>query len=219
MKNISITHYLCFAGLLIWMSCTPSAKKSESTDKSQPTEIKTEVENKVPPSEAVASSQKDNSIENGTQKKGMDNEDTESEKIVPQKEETPPTPKKVKKKPKKFAKITFDSVVHRLPDVIEGDHFKHEFVFENTGEVPLSIKEAKASCGCTTPSFMFLDIAPGEKSQISIDYYSVNKDGPQEAEVEIKANTWPPTTKLTMLFNVLPREQKEQKMKKDSLPN
>ena len=129
-------------------------------------------------------------------------------------------PKKTtkKKKPRKFAEISFDSVIHHLPAVKEGDKFKNEFFFTNTGEIPLTIKEASSSCGCTTPSYSFLDIAPGKQSSIAIDYYSVNKEGLQEAEVVIKANTNPSSTTLKMLFSVLPRDDKS-KEKKDSLSN
>lgn len=217
MKNISFIPYLCLAGFLICISCNPASNKTEPTNEPQPAEIKAEKDLPLPQIEPVKSAKIDQSTEE--RKPEVVGKAVGTEEEVSPKSTAPSKPKKVKKKPKKLAKITFDSVVHRLPDVIEGDNFKHEFVFENTGEVPLSIKEAKASCGCTTPTFMFLDIAPGEKSKISIDYFSVNKFGPQEAEVEIKANTWPSTTKLTMLFNVLPRENEEKKAEKDSLPD
>lgn len=112
-----------------------------------------------------------------------------------------------KKKSPKYAKIEFDSIVHRLPAIIEGDKFKDEFHFKNTGEVPLTISFATASCGCTLPSYPFLDIAPGDSDVIRVEYNSVGKDGPQEAEITVSANTYPKEMTLKMIFDVNQKEK------------
>ena len=117
------------------------------------------------------------------------------------------TPQKKKKRKKKYAKIEFDSIVHRLPSITEGDKFKDEFRFTNTGEIPLTITFATASCGCTLPSYPFLDIAPGDSDAIKVEYNSVNKDGPQEAEITVSANTYPKEMILKMVFDVHPKEE------------
>lgn len=117
------------------------------------------------------------------------------------------TSKKKKKAPKKYAKIEFDSVVHRLPTITEGDKFKDEFHFKNSGEIPLTITFATASCGCTLPSYPFLDIAPGESDVIRVEYNSVGKEGPQEAEITVSANTYPKEIVLKMVFDVNQKEK------------
>lgn len=168
------------------------------------------------PKETVVVEETEPAIEKVEEEAPVESKEVKKVKVA----EAPKPPKapkkKKKKKVKKYAEMTFDSVIHNLPDVIEGDNFKNKFVFKNTGDVPLTIQEASSSCGCTTPNFSFLDIEPGEKSFIGVDYFSVNKDGPQEAEIIIKANTSPANTTLKMLFTVLP---KEEKMKIDSLPD
>ncbi len=144
-----------------------------------------------------------------------------STKVDPIKEETParkpktevttkkkkPAPKK--KKAPKYAKIEFDSVVHRLPEITEGDKFKDEFHFTNTGKIPLTITFATASCGCTLPSYPFLDIAPGDSDVIRVEYNSVGKEGPQEAEITVSANTYPKEMILKMVFDVNEKEKIE----------
>lgn len=130
----------------------------------------------------------------------------EEEKSAP-KSEKKATAKKKKKPRKKYAKIEFDSVVHRLPAITEGDKFKDEFHFTNSGEIPLTITFATASCGCTLPSYPFLDIAPGDSDVIRVEYNSVNKDGPQEAEITVSANTYPKEMILKMVFDVNAKEE------------
>ena len=144
----------------------------------------------------------------------------ESKRIETEKKaaETPVKPKTIspskqkkaatkRKKAPKFAKIEFDSIVHRLPQVTEGDKFKDEFHFKNTGDIPLTISFATASCGCTLPSYPFLDIAPGDSDVIRVEYNSVGKDGPQEAEITVTANTYPKETILKMIFDVNQKEK------------
>lgn len=123
-----------------------------------------------------------------------------------------------KRKPSKRPQITFDSIVHHLPTITRGETFAHEFKFKNTGDAPLSILLAVPSCGCTLPSYPFLDIPPDSSGVIGLEYNSVGKHGRQEAEITITANTRPKETVLTMVFDVEEPEE-EGKVKKDTLSN
>ncbi len=126
----------------------------------------------------------------------------------PKKESTEKPQSKPKGKKKKRPKISYDSLVYHLPDVIEGEILHHDIHFTNTGDAPLSISYVKPSCGCTQPSFPFLDIAPGEGGIIGVDYHSVGKSGPQMAELTVTTNTEPKTSIVTLEVNVLPKEEK-----------
>jgi hypothetical protein len=46
----------------------------------------------------------------------------------------------------------------------------YEFVFKNTGKVPLIIKRVDSSCGCTTPEWSKEPIKPKGKGKIVVKY-------------------------------------------------
>jgi len=49
--------------------------------------------------------------------------------------------------------MAFDESVFDFGEVESGDIVEHTYVFKNTGEGPLLISNATASCGCTVPSW------------------------------------------------------------------
>jgi len=57
-----------------------------------------------------------------------------------------------------------------------------------TGNAPLEIKSASATCGCTQPSYPFIPVEPNEQGHISVRYNSVGKEGHQKPEVSIITN-------------------------------
>lgn len=71
---------------------------------------------------------------------------------------------------------------------------RHVFKFKNTGKEPLIIADAKASCGCTTPSWPKEPIAPGKTAELVVEFDSSGKFGGQSKRVTIVANTNPPET-------------------------
>ena len=78
----------------------------------------------------------------------------------------------------------------------QGDSPEFTFTFENTGNEPMIISNAKGSCGCTVPQWPKEPIAPGQTGEISVKFNSKNKKGSQNKTVTLTANTTPPTTKL-----------------------
>ncbi len=86
------------------------------------------------------------------------------------------------------AEITFDKVKFAFDTIVEGDIINHKFRFVNTGERPIEILNAKASCGCTMPSFPFLTIEPGDEGFIGVTYNSRTKEGKQTPEIEVITN-------------------------------
>lgn len=44
------------------------------------------------------------------------------------------------------------------------------FTFKNTGDAPLVINQAVASCGCTVPSYTEKPILPGKQGEIKVTY-------------------------------------------------
>ena len=109
---------------------------------------------------------------------------------VKPKKETPKeqsAPKKEKKSKAKVAEITFESLEHDYGNIYKGDNGECEFVFKNTGKAPLQITNARASCGCTVPSWPREPIAPGKKSIIRVKY-DTNRLGTINKSITVTSN-------------------------------
>lgn len=90
----------------------------------------------------------------------------------------------------KFPKLEFDEKEHDFGEVEEGDIVEHTFSFKNTGDAPLIISSAKASCGCTVPSYPKNEaIAPGDSGEMTVKFNTRGKPNKQMKTVRITANT------------------------------
>jgi hypothetical protein len=85
----------------------------------------------------------------------------------------------------------------------EGKKVEHVFEFKNTGENPLVLQDARASCGCTIPEYTKDTIAPGSVGQLKVIYDSANKEGQINKTVTVTANTEPATTDIKISAFVL----------------
>ncbi|NNE30228.1 MAG: DUF1573 domain-containing protein, partial [Saprospiraceae bacterium] len=81
------------------------------------------------------------------------------------------------------------------------------------------IKEVRASCGCTQPSYPFLPILPGEEGAIGVRFDSKGKLGKQKPVITVVTNADPKIYKLFLDgFVDAPKENKDSLVsKKDSL--
>ncbi|MBR1594431.1 MAG: DUF1573 domain-containing protein [Alloprevotella sp.] len=68
------------------------------------------------------------------------------------------------------AVITFEKSTVELGTFNENQPQNCVFEFTNTGDKPLVIHQAFASCGCTKPEYTPEPIAPGQKGQIRVTY-------------------------------------------------
>ncbi|MEZ4854604.1 DUF1573 domain-containing protein [Flavobacterium sp.] len=69
------------------------------------------------------------------------------------------------------ASIAFEAETINYGEVVKGvDSGVREFVFTNTGDAPLVIKDVKSSCGCTVPEWPKTPIAPGKSDKIVVKY-------------------------------------------------
>jgi outer membrane biosynthesis protein TonB len=85
-----------------------------------------------------------------------------------------------------FSETTFDYGI-----IEQGAEVNHRFAFTNTGNADLVIKSAKATCGCTTPSYPFMPVAPGEQGEITVKFSSVGKMGTQKPMITVTSNATP----------------------------
>ena len=103
-----------------------------------------------------------------------------------------------------FPAFAFNESLHDFGTIKEGDVVNHTFSFTNTGEAPLIISSATASCGCTVPQWPKEPIAVGATSEIEVSFNSKSKPGIQNKTITITANTNPKTTRLNIKANVSP---------------
>ncbi|WP_421873767.1 DUF1573 domain-containing protein [Marinoscillum sp.] len=91
---------------------------------------------------------------------------------------------------------------HDFGSITEGEVVEHTFTFKNTGDAPLIISSATASCGCTVPDWPKEPIPVGEEGKIEVRFDSKKKPGIQNKTITITANTYPKLNRLRIKANV-----------------
>lgn len=103
--------------------------------------------------------------------------------------------------------IDFAEEIFNFGDIYEGEKASHDFKFKNTGKNPLIIRSAKASCGCTVPSYPKEPILPGQEGIINVVFNSEGKGGQQHKSVHVTANTIPNYASIEIKANVLDKKK------------
>ena len=83
--------------------------------------------------------------------------------------------------------LKFESMVIDYGEIEQGSDPLRVFKFENTGDAPAIIKNAKGSCGCTVPEYPKAPIMPGETSEIKVRY-ATNRVGPFTKTITLTTN-------------------------------
>ena len=104
--------------------------------------------------------------------------------------------------------MTFTESEFDFGDIQPDTKVHHTFQFTNTGKTPLLIEDAKASCGCTTPSWTKEPVAPGAKGTMEVQFDSRGKQGIISKQVSVRANTQPSLTTIIIKGNVLTAGEK-----------
>lgn len=97
----------------------------------------------------------------------------------------------------------FEKESHDFGKIKEGDKVSYDFKFTNTGKSPLIITNARATCGCTTPTWPKTPVKPGESGIIAVTFNSAGKSGLQDKQITITANTQPAETMVHLIGEVL----------------
>jgi hypothetical protein len=99
----------------------------------------------------------------------------------------------------KKAEISFEKVTYNFGTFSEKDAVqKCTFVFTNTGNAPLIINQAVASCGCTVPAYTKAPVLPGKKGEITVTYNGAGKfPGHFKKSITIRSNA---VTEMTRLY-------------------
>lgn len=101
--------------------------------------------------------------------------------------------------------MTFDKTTHDYGTIEYNGNGICHFVFTNTGKEPLILSNAKASCGCTVPSWPKQPILPGQSDSIQVKY-STTRVGQINKSITVtsNANNSPVTLRITGKVNPNP---------------
>lgn len=131
------------------------------------------------------------------------------DQVNPQLNEKPTGPK---------TSIKFEEMAYDFGDIEQNSTNPKTFTFTNTGDKPLIISDAKASCGCTVPHYTREPIAPGGTGKIDVIYKPGMQANKQTKTVTITANTEPATTVLRISANVEPGDNPQPNQGQNSSP-
>ncbi len=103
------------------------------------------------------------------------------------------------------AKIVFEETIHDFGTVLEDDGNQTTvFNFINKGESPLVLSNVRASCGCTTPRWTRVPVAPGEKGAINVTYRAKGRPGAFNKTITVSSNAENKTVVLRIKGKVKP---------------
>jgi hypothetical protein len=103
--------------------------------------------------------------------------------------------------------LTFESTNHDFGKVPEGTMATYEFKFKNTGNQPIVIANAQASCGCTTPEWTKAPVAPGKSGIIKAVYNSAGRPGVFAKTVTVISNAAEGSKVLSLKGTVLTKDE------------
>jgi ribosomal protein L30E len=99
--------------------------------------------------------------------------------------------------------MKFDKESYDFGKIRQGAKVTYDFKFTNTGNSPLIITSAVATCGCTTPEYPKIPVKPGEGGVIHVTFDSAGKQGLQDKMITITANTNPAQSREHLIGEVL----------------
>jgi hypothetical protein len=116
--------------------------------------------------------------------------------------------------------ISFDKEAHDYGKVIYGETVTEEFVLTNTGDLPLTIGELHASCGCTKAVKGSSEVPPNGQTKIVAAFDTTGmKAGRKQKFVTVHSNDpQRPEVKLTLLADVIRELSVEQETLATTVP-
>ena len=93
--------------------------------------------------------------------------------------------------------------VYNFGKITDGEKVEFSFRFKNTGNKPLIVSNATASCGCTVPEKPEAPVMPGETGFIKVAFNSQGRVGDTHKEVNVTSNAFPAFPPLEIRGEVL----------------
>lgn len=102
--------------------------------------------------------------------------------------------------------ISFEKTHHNYGNLNEEKGpADYKFIFTNTGNQPLLIKNVKPSCGCTTSDYSKQPIPPGAQGFVIARFAPKNRPGKFNKSITVTTNGSNPTTLLRISGVVIPK--------------
>ena len=104
------------------------------------------------------------------------------------------------------AEITFEKTSYNFGSFSESSpKVTCKFKFKNTGDGPLVIHQAIASCGCTVPQYPKEPIKPGESGEVTVTYNGAGKfPGHLRKTITLRTNSKNEITRLVVEGDMTP---------------
>lgn len=94
-------------------------------------------------------------------------------------------------------------VLYNFGKVVDGEKVEYNYRFRNTGNKPLVIINASASCGCTVPQKPEKPILPGEIGFIKVVFDSRGRIGETHKSITVTSNAHPGFPELKLEGEVI----------------
>jgi hypothetical protein len=85
-------------------------------------------------------------------------------------------------------KVKFEEETYDFGNIKEGEVKSHVFVFQNTGDAPLLVKNVRTSCGCAAALISDKSVEPGKKGEIKVTFNSRGYEGNVAKYVYVESN-------------------------------
>jgi hypothetical protein len=85
-------------------------------------------------------------------------------------------------------KVATQQLEYDFGSVEQGTLVEHTFVISNTGGDALKIRNVSASCGCTAAKPEKSELAPGESTNINVQFNTKGRSGKQRKSVYVDTN-------------------------------
>jgi len=93
--------------------------------------------------------------------------------------------------------------VYNFGNVTDGDKVEYNYRFRNTGNKPLIIAAAVASCGCTVPEKPEEPVKPGEVGFLKVVFNSKGRVGEVHKTITVTSNAYPKFPELQLTGQVV----------------
>lgn len=101
------------------------------------------------------------------------------------------------------AVLNLTTDTYNFGKIKKGEVVSYAFKFKNTGRIPLIIKDAMATCGCTVPEPPKAPIQPGKENEIKVVFNSAGKPvGAVDKVVTVTSNALNTTVQLHMIGEI-----------------
>lgn len=114
---------------------------------------------------------------------------------------------------RQYEKLLKDSTTVEVIDtaynfgkVTDGEKVEYSYRFKNTGNHPLVVTSATASCGCTVPQKPERPILPGETGFIKVVFDSKGRVGTAHKTITVLSNANPPFVELLLSGEVMAKD-------------